>query len=384
MSINLTRSNEGVNNMCSHSNCNSQTYEMKDDYYCNHSRASSTSKCNHYQSNNHINENNNNNNNNNHNKENHHNHNHHNHKARHHESIFNLLQNVDIMNDEEDAETAAVIDKANQNLDELENENTDLDLCINEIDNTYDTTSSNPMNDQIVELNFSNISSSNNPSSSNKSKIIDDRPVNCRTKMQKVMRSPKLHLIVVILVVLDSICVSIELIIDIIITMNEKKELNNNNNTLTSNLIRLFNNSTGSFFNISGFNSSYNNILSNISLINFYDTGGGGGLSINNGAITQSESNTNYRHRHKSDADSTFILFIIHFEEILKYVGLTILSFFVCEIILKILFIPRDIIKSKWGVFDAFVVFVSFVLDLILLRNKQLLHTVSGLITLLR
>ena len=202
--------------------------------------------------------------------------------------------------------------------------------------------------------------------------------------MQKVMRSPKLHLIVVILVVLDSICVSIELIIDIIITMNEKKELNNNNNTLTSNLIRLFNNSTGSFFNISGFNSSYNNILSNISLINFYDTGGGGGLSINNGAITQSESNTNYRHRHKSDADSTFILFIIHFEEILKYVGLTILSFFVCEIILKILFIPRDIIKSKWGVFDAFVVFVSFVLDLILLRNKQLLHTVSGLITLLR
>jgi hypothetical protein len=83
-------------------------------------------------------------------------------------------------------------------------------------------------------------------------------------------------------------------------------------------------------------------------------------------------------------AYNTFILFIVHFEEILKYVGLTILSFFVIEIVLKILFIPRDIIKSKWGVFDAFVVFVSFVLDLILLRNKQLLHTVSGLITLLR
>jgi hypothetical protein len=380
MSIKLAKSIEGVNNMCNsqtHSNCNSQIYEMKDDLYCNHSRTSSTSKCNHYQSNNHINENNHN-----HYKDNHLNHNHHNHKARHHESIFNLLQNVDIMNDEEDAKTEAVIEKAYQNLDELENENTDL--CINEIDNTYDTTSSNPMNDQIVDLNFSNISSSNNPSSSNKSKIIDDRPVDCRTKMQKVMRSPKLHLIVVILVVLDSICVSIELIIDIIITMNEKKELNNNNNNnnnaTNSNVIRILNNyTTGSFFNISGYNFN-----SNTSLVNFYDSNGGVGVSINNGAITQSDSISNYRHRHKSDADSTFILFIIHFEEILKYVGLTILSFFVCEIILKILFIPRDIIKSKWGVFDAFVVFVSFVLDLILLRNKQLLHTVSGLITLLR
>jgi hypothetical protein len=373
MSIKLTRSNEGVNNMSSHSNCNSQTYEMKDDYYCNHSRASSTSKCNHYQSNNHINENNHH-----HNKDNHHNH------KKRHESIFNILNNVDIMNDEEDAKAAAVIEKANRNLDELENENTDLDLCINEIDNTYDTTSSNPMNDQIVELNFSNISSSNNPSSSNKSKIIDDRPMNCRTKMQKVMRSPKLHLIVVILVVLDSICVSIELIIDIIITMNEKKGLNNNNITINSNLLRLLNNSTGTFFNISGYTN--NNFNSSISLINFYDSGGGGGggVSIFNGAITQNDPNSNYRHKQKSEAGSTFILFIIHFEEILKYVGLTILSFFVCEIILKILFIPRDIIKSKWGVFDAFVVFVSFVLDLILLKNKQLLHTVSGLITLLR
>jgi hypothetical protein len=72
---------------------------------------------------------------------------------------------------------------------EKEEEEVAMEL-INEIDNTYDTlTSSNPINDQIVDLNtYSTTNISNNVSSSNKSKIIDPKPADFRTKMQRVMR----------------------------------------------------------------------------------------------------------------------------------------------------------------------------------------------------
>ena len=54
------------------------------------------------------------------------------------------------------------------------------------------------------------------------------------------------------------------------------------------------------------------------------------------------------------------------------------------EIFLSITFIPREVIKSKWGMFDAFVVIVSFILDIILLKDSQIIHNVAGLITLFR
>lgn len=191
---------------------------------------------------------------------------------------------------------------------------------------------------EIIELSadlestekFSELNLKNDPEVMNKKKVFS---ISC---MKSVMKSHNMHLLVVFLVIVDSICVSFELILDLVITVHNQYESNNSKSELKL-------------------------ITSNKTLYN---------------------ADKNDPEAHKSEFN--FLWLLISVQSVLKYFGLSILSFFVIEIILKIIFIPRDVIKSKWGVFDTAVVFVSFILDIILLVNKQLLHTVSGLITLFR
>lgn len=196
--------------------------------------------------------------------------------------------------------------------------------------------------------------------------------------MKALMRSSQLHLIVVILVILDCICVSIELIIDLVVTMNNHNEMEKNRTQHLSTLV-----------NTNPLLHAASNTNLTLLLIDNISTNMTSETHNHSNSSTNSTSNNNST----SSNDKTIIIkhitvdfyqILIRIENILKFVGLGILSFFVIEIFFKLCFVPRDVIKSKWGVFDAIVVFVSFILDIYLLKNKHLLHTVSGLLTLFR
>ncbi|CAF0817160.1 unnamed protein product [Brachionus calyciflorus] len=149
----------------------------------------------------------------------------------------------------------------------------------------------------------------------------------------RILRSNKLHIIVILLVILDCLCISLELILDLIISINNDSREN-----------------------FARYEQAFNSTIRKKS--NYFDL------------------------VHSLDAKSISIL--ISVEHVLKFLSLSILCFFVIEIILKLIFTPREVFKSIWGILDAIVVFVSFFLDILLLRNKQLLHTVTGLLTLFR
>jgi hypothetical protein len=69
--------------------------------------------------------------------------------------------------------------------------------------------------------------------------------------------------------------------------------------------------------------------------------------------------------------------------EIFKYMGLTILSLFMVELILKIVFLNKEILKSKLEIFDALVVLVSFGFEMAFINNEEL-ETIGQLTSIFR
>ena len=67
---------------------------------------------------------------------------------------------------------------------------------------------------------------------------------------------------------------------------------------------------------------------------------------------------------------------------VLKYVGVSILGIFIVEIILKLIFTTKAFLKSKLEIFDAIIVIISFILDIVFFDH----HAASAfeLLTLLR
>lgn len=196
----------------------------------------------------------------------------------------------------------------------------DPEACLNQDEVSTDTSINLRVNRKISRQVFERIFTSKN------TRLLSAEGI------KQILKSNKLHIIVILLVILDCICISSELILDLIISINSEsrektKDDNCQNNTTKTNL-NLF------------------KLLYSI--------------------------------------DPNVISILISIEYVLKFIGLGILGFFVIEITLKLIYIPHEVIKSIWGILDAIVVFVSFILDILLLKNKQLLHTVTGLLTLFR
>ncbi len=63
---------------------------------------------------------------------------------------------------------------------------------------------------------------------------------------------------------------------------------------------------------------------------------------------------------------------------------MSILSFFVLEVIVKIIVMPRIFLKHKLEILDAIVIILSFSLNVYLLFRKDDLESVVGLFALLR
>lgn len=58
--------------------------------------------------------------------------------------------------------------------------------------------------------------------------------------------------------------------------------------------------------------------------------------------------------------------------EFFKYLGFSIISLFVVEITIKIIFLWKEFFKSKLEVIDGIIVYVSFTLDLVFMNDEAL------------
>lgn len=214
----------------------------------------------------------------------------------------------------------------------------------------------------------------------------EDKENSKRQLMKRCMKSRRLHVIVVILVILDSICVSVELIVDLIVTVyNQHRGETSVNSTLAAILPAFSNRSNHtSLVQISEYSSSLQS-YSNNHIGHYHDHYQQQKTSQTS---HRTPSSTQFTHQYLwsiiSDMNFNYLTILISIETFFKYFGLMILSLFVVEITCKIIFIPRELVRSKWGIFDAIVVFTSFIIDIILLKDRKILHTVSGLITLFR
>ncbi len=65
-------------------------------------------------------------------------------------------------------------------------------------------------------------------------------------------------------------------------------------------------------------------------------------------------------------------------ENFFKYLGLTILTMFLFELILKIIFINKELLKSKLELFDGLIVIISFLLEMIFLQKKSSIEALGN------
>ena len=167
-------------------------------------------------------------------------------------------------------------------------------------------------------------------------------------KLRILLNSHMFHIIIIWLVVLDCLFVAGELIIDYIeIDMTKSDHSTNTNknifNTNERELEFMYKNATGD--------------------------------------LQTSDHNSTNMHMH--EPHDTLAKFLKVLENICKYGSVTVLSVFVIEIVVKLLIMPKNFCKV-FEIFDALVVLTSFSLNLYLLITGIIIHSLSGLITLLR
>lgn len=87
---------------------------------------------------------------------------------------------------------------------------------------------------------------------------------------------------------------------------------------------------------------------------------------------------------HEDSPDEDAHLFFEITEILLQIITTIILSVFTIEVIVKIILVPDIFIKSKWEILDAIVVVVSLGLNIVLMAIGDMKESVSGLIVILR
>lgn len=87
---------------------------------------------------------------------------------------------------------------------------------------------------------------------------------------------------------------------------------------------------------------------------------------------------------HEDSADEDVRLFFEISELLLQIITTIILSVFTIEVVVKLILVPDIFIKSKWEILDAIVVVVSLGLNIFLMAIGDAKESVSGLIVILR
>ena len=71
-------------------------------------------------------------------------------------------------------------------------------------------------------------------------------------------------------------------------------------------------------------------------------------------------------------------------EVVVELVSCSILSLFLTEIFLKLIFLPKHFIKSKIELFDALIVIISFSLEIVSLVKHDQIHAIEALVNTFR
>ena len=160
----------------------------------------------------------------------------------------------------------------------------------------------------------------------------------CKKRVKNVINSHQWQKAIIFLVVIDCICVAVELMLDLWL-----KKVVANREIKHSRLV-------------SDHHLNKSSIIENI------------------------HPSAHHEVHHESSAH--FYLEI--FEEILKYSSLSILGFFILELIFKLIFMPKYFLKNKFEIFDGFVIVVSFTVNIVLFFFKEVIYSIGGLLTVLR
>jgi hypothetical protein len=157
-------------------------------------------------------------------------------------------------------------------------------------------------------------------------------------KVRNILNSHRFHTIIIILVVVDCCLVAGELIIDWIEIHLEKESVNDDRKFLQTKKSHL--------------DTAYRNLT---------------------------DAHSHHDDTHKSGVAQ----FLKTLELICKYGSFSILSFFIIEIAIKAVVMPKNCCKF-FEVFDAFVVIVSWSMNLFLMIVGVAIHALSGLMTIFR
>lgn len=75
---------------------------------------------------------------------------------------------------------------------------------------------------------------------------------------------------------------------------------------------------------------------------------------------------------------------LFYLENFFKYLGTSILGLFIIEFVIKAIFIPMNFFIKIWEFIDAVIVLFSFTVNIYLFKRNHAVHSIIGLITLLR
>ena len=180
----------------------------------------------------------------------------------------------------------------------------------------------------------------------------NEKKKGCYKKMGTLLESHTFHIVIIVLIVIDCMCVLGEIFIDYIdIVVNTVPKTMQHSSEISQN-----------------HNHNHNEIE----------------LKTNNHSSLSSSSSHQHQHgEHRFLHPSIHEAFEL-MEEFFKYLSLIILTLFMIELVLKLTFIPRIFLKHKLEIMDAFVVVISFVVAISLVRVKHVIHSFSGLLTILR
>ena len=164
--------------------------------------------------------------------------------------------------------------------------------------------------------------------------------------IKKLFHSHKFHKAIVILVIIDCLCVAVELIIEHIDVYvlgydGDMKKSDDLPATYSAN------------------------------------------KSVSNG-VTDYNNATSTSYSKPTDPNYNLHLFLAVLAKILKITSIIILSVFVVEILFKLVFLFKMFIRSKFEIFDAFIIVVSLGVNIFLLMNKKMVMSIGGLLTLFR
>jgi hypothetical protein len=210
----------------------------------------------------------------------------------------------------------------------------------------------------------------------------------CRQKVKHVLRSGKFHLALVILVIIESLFVAGEVSIKVVLFYNSFKSVYIKIKIkkviiydLEAYLMKHHTEITKSS------NSSLSNELSqkNFTDNTFYYDFSQTNNSLLNVLVHNNTANENHKIQQNTDVKNVNVLMkVLHIaERTCKYGSIFILTIFMVEIIIKIIFDPKSF-RKVLEILDGLVITISFSLNIFLLIKNIQVHAISGLITLLR